>query len=83
VEYPALRSKDEIVANTIWRFLQTRDFIDEKHELTPWGLALESALAAVDGGISEEGAILAVEMLRLGLFNGNSVVGTSVSKTGM
>lgn len=53
--------------------------MDDKHQLTSWGVALEAALAAMDGGSrKEEQGILAVELLRLGAFNTQSVIGANV-----
>ena len=58
----------------LWRFLQLRGFLNEKHELTAWGLALEAALSAVDAaGKMEEYIFVAIEMLRMGLLNGKDM----------
>jgi hypothetical protein len=78
LEHPALRSVDEILVNTTFRFLQARGYVDDKHSLTTWGKALEAALAVTD----EETTIIGVEMLRLGLFTGNFATGTPVARTG-
>ncbi|EXJ94200.1 hypothetical protein A1O1_02593 [Capronia coronata CBS 617.96] len=77
LEYPVLRTPDEIYLNTIFRFLHVRGYIDDKHSLTTWGKALESALAVFDDEIT----IVGVEMLRLGLFTGNFATGTPVART--
>ncbi|KIX08256.1 uncharacterized protein Z518_02912 [Rhinocladiella mackenziei CBS 650.93] len=77
VEHPALRSVDEVLVNTVFRFLHVRDYIDDKHEVTAWGKALETAVAIAD----EEYTIVGVEMLRLGLFTGNFATGTPVART--
>ncbi|RVX65906.1 hypothetical protein B0A52_10213 [Exophiala mesophila] len=77
VPHPALRTTDEVIANTIFRFLYVRGFVDDKHQLTTWGKALETALSVAD----EEQAIVGIEMLRLGLFTGNFATGTPVAKT--
>ena len=79
VEHPALRTADEVVVNTVFRFLQVRGYIDEKHNLTTWGKALEAGLAIAD----EEYIIVGIEMLRMGLFTGNFASGDPVSKTGL
>ena len=79
VEHPALKSQSEILSNVFWRFLHIRGFVDDKHQLTLWGNMLEAALSVMDGGSrKEEQGILAVEMLRLGVFNTTSVTGTPV-----
>ncbi len=78
LEHPALRSADEILVNTTFRFLHARGYVDDKHSLTTWGKALEAALAVTD----EETTIIGVEMLRLGLFTGNFATGTPVARTG-
>lgn len=74
--YPALRTANEVVANTFFRFLHARQYINDKHELTNWGQILETVLTKL-GSISraEDTAVLAVELLRLGLLNGNKVGG--------
>ncbi|WEW61006.1 hypothetical protein PRK78_006495 [Emydomyces testavorans] len=65
-----LSSKAEILANVTWRFLQLRGYIDEKHKLTAWGRALESALSSLNPSQNlEESVFLAVEMLRLGVLS--------------
>ncbi|KMP08855.1 hypothetical protein CIRG_08536 [Coccidioides immitis RMSCC 2394] len=71
---PPLSSKSEILANVTWRFLQLRGYIDEKHQLTTWGKALEAALSSLNPSENlEEPAFLAVEMLRLGILNSKDV----------
>jgi hypothetical protein len=76
--HPALRTADEVAANTIFRFLQVRGYVDDQHNLTTWGKALEIALGVAD----EEYTIIGIEMLRMGLFTGNFASGDPVSKTG-
>ena len=72
--YQPLRGQDEIIANTVWRFLQLRDFVDESHQLTKWGQVLCAALASVQGSSDlEEAAFLSVELLRYGLLNAAAV----------
>ena len=78
MEHPALRTAEEVAANTVFRFLQVRGYVDDQHSLTTWGHALEAALAVAD----EEYTIVGVEMLRMGLFSGNFASGDPVSKTG-
>ncbi|KKK24520.1 XPG I-region protein [Aspergillus ochraceoroseus] len=67
---PPLSSKDEIYANVFWRFLQLRGYINEKHQLTSWGVCLEQALSVLDPEDSlEEATFLAIELLRFGVLN--------------
>ena len=58
----------------MWRFLQLRGFVDEEHQLTTWGKVLEATLS-VSGAkkAQEEAAFLAVELLRLGLLNADTM----------
>lgn len=54
----------------VWRFLQLRGYVDEQHQLTEWGNVLQEALFAAGTSKHEEEAVfLAVEMLRFGLVN--------------
>ena len=58
----------------LWRFLQLRGFVNEKHELTSWGVAMEAALSALDSAEKmEEYVFVAIEMLRMGLLNGKDM----------
>jgi hypothetical protein len=71
---PVLRTTNEIIYNVLWRFLQLRGFVNEKHELTSWGVALEAAIAALDSADkTEESVFVAMEMLRMGLVNGRDL----------
>lgn len=54
----------------MWRFLQLRGYVDDKHNPTAWGKCLEQALSAVDPADNLEDAIfIAIEMLRMNLLN--------------
>ncbi|KAK2879310.1 hypothetical protein FQN49_001006 [Arthroderma sp. PD_2] len=65
-----LTSKQEIVSNVTWRFLQLRGYVDTKHQLTSWGKALESALSSLNPSENlEEPTFLAIELIRLGILN--------------
>ncbi|KEF53101.1 uncharacterized protein A1O9_11009 [Exophiala aquamarina CBS 119918] len=77
VEYPALKTADEVIVNATFRFLHVRGYVDDNHKLTTWGKALEAALAIAD----EEPTVTGVEMLRLGLFTGNFATGTPVARS--
>lgn len=63
-----LKQRSEILANTVWRFLQLRDYVDEKHQLTDWGNILRTALDASGSRKEQEEAVfMGVELMRLGL----------------
>jgi len=63
-----LSSKEEILRNSLWRLLQVRNYVDEKHNLTPVGEMLATALATVsDQPELEEPVFLAIELSRLEL----------------
>ncbi|KAF2743586.1 hypothetical protein M011DRAFT_219635 [Sporormia fimetaria CBS 119925] len=68
VEDP-LAEVDEILLNTTWRFLTLRDYVDLNHELTAWGKMLVAVINALEDPKLEEAAIVAVELLRLGMLN--------------
>jgi hypothetical protein len=69
-----LRTDNEITYNVLWRFLQLRGFVNEKHELTSWGVALEAAISSLDSADKmEEYVFVAIEMLRMGLVNGKDM----------
>ena len=52
----------------MWRFLQLRGYVNEKHQLTDWGEVLKAALDASGSRKDQEEAVfIAVELLRLGL----------------
>ncbi|KAJ5315431.1 hypothetical protein N7476_005738 [Penicillium atrosanguineum] len=69
-ETPILSAQEDILSNVLWRFLQLRGYVDDKHTLTAWGKCLESALSAVDPADNlEEAIFIAVEMLRMDLLN--------------
>jgi len=63
-----LKHRNEILANSVWRFLQLRGYVNEKHQLTDWGELLKTALDASGSRKDQEEAVfIAVELLRLGL----------------
>ena len=66
--YQPLKHRNEILANTVWRFLHVRGYVNDKHQLTEWGEVLKTALDASGSRRDQEEAIfIAVELLRLGL----------------
>jgi hypothetical protein len=65
-----LDTSQEIILNSIWRFLALRDYVDADHHLTTWGKVLALSIAALKGKPElEEGTLLAVELIRLGMLN--------------
>lgn len=63
-----LTSTDEILYNSIWRFLALRDYVDANHNLKDWGKVLVKVIEALKGKQElEEAAVLAVELLRLNM----------------
>lgn len=58
----------------MWRFLQLRGFVNEEHQLTAWGKVLEATLQVSGSNkAQEQAAFLAVELLRLGLLNADTM----------
>lgn len=64
-----LASSTEILYNSIWRFLALREYVDQKtHNLTQWGKVLAAVISGLKGKPEhEEAAVLAVELIRMGL----------------
>ena len=57
-----------MLSNALWRLLQLRGYVDEKHQLTRWGKVLESILPTVGPSREfEEATFLAVELMRFEL----------------
>ena len=63
----SLKGKDEVMLNSIWRFLHVRGYVDSKHNLTKWGIVLNAVMSAIPSREHEEAAVVAVELARLGL----------------
>lgn len=69
-----LKTRHEITANAVWRFLQLRGYLDNQHQLTTWGRVLEVTLSASGPNKDlEEAAFLAIELLRLGLLTADTM----------
>lgn len=68
------------MSNSLWRFLQGREYIDAQHHLTSWGKAVNAALqhaksngylnAALAPAEAEEAIFVALELVRLDLLSG-------------
>ncbi|OBT59111.1 hypothetical protein VE04_01007 [Pseudogymnoascus sp. 24MN13] len=62
-------STESVVANTLWRFLHLRGYINDEHKLTDWGSALATTVRALPTPNQEEAALLAFELLRHDILN--------------
>ncbi|EDU48756.1 XPG N-terminal domain containing protein [Pyrenophora tritici-repentis Pt-1C-BFP] len=63
-----LSTAPEILYNSIWRFLALREYVDVKtHSLTQWGKVLAAVISGLKGKAEHEAAVLAVELIRMGL----------------
>ena len=74
-----LVGREEILCNTLWRFLQLRGYLDSNHGLTSWGNVLLTALSSLapDDHL-EEAAFIAIELLRLNLLSANGAFATYI-----
>ncbi|KAB2573175.1 DNA repair protein [Lasiodiplodia theobromae] len=69
-----LSASDELLYNSVWRFLQLREFVDAKHNLTPWGEALNAAITALNGRSElEESVFIAMELARLNILTSKNM----------
>lgn len=69
-----LVTREEVCTNAVWRFLQLRGYVDQQHQLTNWGKVLNSMLLVMDYSLERErAALLAVELLRFGLLNADTM----------
>ncbi|CAO3685598.1 unnamed protein product [Rhizopus stolonifer] len=66
-----LESKNEIVANVLWKTLEIRDFVtSSKHVFTPWGKALYTTLKGEPVSLAMQEALLtALELTRFEVLN--------------
>lgn len=79
---PSLITGREVSFNVFWRFLHLRDYLDNNHQLTTWGKALEATISVLHPeDKAEELALIAIEMLRLNAINGTELSGGSAGKT--
>lgn len=75
-----LEKKDEIVANTIWRMLELRGFLNHAHLHTPYARALYLALKMSKlNDKLQEPLFLALELLRGGALHANYFGGRAYS----
>lgn len=75
----ALKTKKEILSNTVWRFLHDRGYINPDHTLSAWGKAVKAGLDQArksgyphEGKLAneaEEAILMAFELLRLDALN--------------
>lgn len=72
-----METKTELTANSIWRFLHLRGYVDDKHTLTSWGKVLDVALSSLPPSSNlEESVLLSVDLLRFGLLNSQAMFPT-------
>lgn len=72
-----IASSDLILSISLWRYLHLRGYVNDNHQLTPWGEALAKSLEAIEPTVSKhptvpglfEAVLLAYELLRLNLLN--------------
>ncbi|KAJ8118868.1 hypothetical protein ONZ43_g3907 [Nemania bipapillata] len=72
-----IASGDFILSITVWRYLHLRGYINDSHQLTPWGEALAKSLEALEPTVVKhatvpglfEAVLLAYELLRFDLLN--------------
>jgi hypothetical protein len=64
-----IKSTEAVLVNALWRFLHLRGYVNDEHKLTEWGNALTTTIKALPTSDQEEAALLAFELLRLGLLN--------------
>lgn len=68
-----LKTRNEIMANTFFRMLQLRGFIDgTTHTLTAWGCGLQAAMAALGRPELDESIYLGMELLALKVLHENN-----------
>ena len=76
-------TKTEVLSNTLWRFLQLREYVDDKHVFTKWGAILFEIMKLLDPEADpdsryDESALIAVELLRYDLLNAEHMFGSYV-----
>ncbi|TRX96263.1 hypothetical protein FHL15_002987 [Xylaria flabelliformis] len=72
-----IASGDLVLSITMWRYLHLRGYVNDNHQLTPWGEALAKSLEALEPTVAKhpkvpglfEAVLLAYEMIRLDLLN--------------
>ncbi|KAI9850063.1 MAG: hypothetical protein M1838_006143 [Thelocarpon superellum] len=78
-EQSLLVSTEEVLANSLWRFLQLRGYTDDQHAPTTWGLALHAAFSSLrPSDHLEEATFIAMELLRLDLLNDKDLFGSYI-----
>lgn len=69
-----MKSREEALANSVWRLLQHRNFVNESHQLTTWGKVLQRAMTTLGNRNDlQESVFLAIELLRFGVLNANTM----------
>jgi hypothetical protein len=77
-----LKTKEELLFNSVWRLLHLRGYVNKDHTLTAWGKVLYTAIAAlpkaapnkVNNSIElEEAVFVAIELARYNLLNATNM----------
>ncbi|CAB4431514.1 unnamed protein product [Rhizophagus irregularis] len=70
-----IESKDEILANVLWKLLELRQFLTSSHTHTAWGSAFKKALTTLKSNTEShhEQLFSALELIRFGYLNGNNL----------
>ena len=80
-----VRGPENILANSVWRFMHDRGYINNDHTLSAWGKALKASLdhakgsglmTPESGNEAEEAIFVAFELLRLNILNSASLFPT-------
>ena len=76
--YNPLKEVDELRCNALWRYLQLRGYVSDKHNLTPLGGCLEAGFKSLQKSPNhtsgnQEAVLVAVELLRLKLLNSDNM----------
>ncbi|KAK3956490.1 temperature dependent protein affecting M2 dsRNA replication-domain-containing protein [Pseudoneurospora amorphoporcata] len=74
-----VESASVIKSICLWRYLHVRGYIDDQHNLTNWGKALDRAMVTLEPVVKKfptvpylyESVLVAMEMVRFGLLNGS------------
>jgi hypothetical protein len=73
-----LKTKEELLFNSVWRLLHLRGYVNKDHTLTAWGKVLHATIAALPKAQQElfsrvteleEAAFVAIELVRYQLLN--------------
>ncbi|KAL9087823.1 MAG: hypothetical protein Q9159_003419 [Coniocarpon cinnabarinum] len=70
----SLQSAAELEANSIWRFLYFRGYLDQSRKLTPWGIVLSTMISSSpQPEVHGQSLLLATELLKLDLLTSENM----------